>query len=233
MTVPDRTSRIIEVQQSVTGANDRVADALRQTFNQHRIRVLSLVSSPGAGKTTLIEQTLYRLKACHTVLVITADPHTRLDCDRVLMAGATAGIQINTRGGCHLDARMIQQALATEPLSGLDLIIIENIGNLLCPAAWDLGQHATAVVVSLTDGPDIPLKYPEAFLTAQILVVTKQDMAPMMMARPDRLQDNARLLCPDLRICEISCKTGAGLDDWMSWLTANMLFPTASGACHA
>lgn len=209
--------KIIEVRQSVTGENDRVADRLRKDFQDRGIWVLNLVSSPGAGKTSLIEKTIEEFKSSRSILVIEGDPHTSLDSDRINALGVR-GIQINTRGGCHLDARMISQVLEPKDLDALDMIIIENVGNLLCPAAWDLGQGHTVVVASLTEGEDKPLKYPETFLRAQALVVNKADLEPYLPSGSKDLAANALKVNPSLAVFSVSCTTGAGLGEWFQWI---------------
>lgn len=214
--------RIIEVRQSVTGVNDRMAKNLRKNFHDRGIWVMNLVSSPGSGKTSLIERTIEKFKSSFSILVIEGDPHTRLDTDRIHAMGVR-GVQINTRGGCHLDARMIGQVLATEDLDTVDMILIENVGNLLCPAAWDLGQNHTVVVASLTEGEDKPLKYPETFLRAQALVVNKTDLEPYLPPSSADLAANALQVNPSLAVFRVSCTTGAGLGEWFQWVC------TASG----
>ncbi|WP_027362586.1 hydrogenase nickel incorporation protein HypB [Desulfospira joergensenii] len=214
-TKPDRN--IIQVRQSVTRANDRTADKLRKDFHDRGIWVLNLVSSPGAGKTSLIERTLEAFKSSCSILVIEGDPHTRLDSDRINAMGVR-GIQINTRGGCHLDARMIGQVLEKTDLDTTDMIIIENVGNLLCPAAWDLGQNHTVVVASLTEGEDKPLKYPEAFIRSQALVVNKIDLKPYLPKSSENLSGNALQVNPSLTVFNVSCTTGTGLADWFQWV---------------
>lgn len=209
--------RIIEVRQSVTGENDRMAERLRKDFHDRGIWVLNLVSSPGSGKTSLIERTIEKFKFSFSIFVIEGDPHTRLDTDRIQALGVR-GVQINTRGGCHLDARMIGQALETEDLDTVDMILIENVGNLLCPAAWDLGQSHTAVVASLTEGEDKPLKYPETFLRAQALVVNKTDLGPYLPPSSADLAANAFQVNPCLVVFHVSCTTGAGLEGWFQWI---------------
>ena len=211
--------KIIEVRQSVTGVNDRLAEKLRKTFSDSGIWVLNLVSSPGAGKTSLIERTIEEFKSSCSILVIEGDPHTSLDSDRINAMGVR-GIQINTRGGCHLDARMISQALETADLNAIDMIIIENVGNLLCPAAWDLGQNHTAVVGSLTEGEDKPLKYPETFIRSQTLVINKIDLKPYLPPSSENLAANALQVNPSLKIFHVSCATGTGLEDWFEWVSA-------------
>lgn len=208
---------IIQVRKSLTEANDRFAGELRARFAHHGIWVLNLISSPGAGKTSLVEKTIERFITDYSITVIEGDPYTNLDSDRINRTGAR-GIQINTRGGCHLDARMIGQALETVDLGHTDILIIENVGNLLCPAAWDLGQDDTTVVASLTEGPDKPLKYPEAFTRAGTLVINKMDLNPYLPEFSHMLKPNALSINPLLTVFEISCTQGVGLEAWFAWI---------------
>ncbi len=207
----------IAVRQAVTALNDGLAETLRAQFKQYGIWVLNLIAAPGAGKTALIEKTIGALAPALRITVIEGDPWTRLDSERINSAGAR-GIQINTHDGCHLDARMIDQALDTGVLANTDILVIENVGNLLCPAAWDLGQDVTAVVSSLTEGTDKPLKYPNTFLNASVLVINKTDLAPYLPVSPAILASNALSINPDLTIFWASCLTGAGLGDWYDWV---------------
>lgn len=208
---------IIEVRQSVTAVNDRTAMALRRRFYDSRVGVLNLVSAPGAGKTTLIEKTVQAFQSEYAFLVIEGDPYTSLDTDRVNAMGAK-GVQINTGAGCHLDAGMVEKVLIQEDFSSIDIIIIENVGNLLCPAAWDLGQNRTGVVASLTEGEDKPLKYPETFIRSDAMVINKIDLAPYLPSSAERLSDNALKINPRLEVFPVSCLTGEGLDGWFRWI---------------
>ncbi len=218
---PAAKSAVIDVRQSVTQANDFQADLIRQDLSSKGIWVLNLVSSPGAGKTCLIEQTIKRLEKKEQVLVIEGDPYTSLDTQRIKALGAR-GIQINTQGGCHLDAQMIKAALKQVDLEGVCVVIIENVGNLLCPAAWDLGQHDTVVIASPTEGADKPLKYPDAFIRAQALVVNKIDLLPYLPPSCAGVEKNAKSVNAGLTIFNTSCITGKGLNQWMDWVQKQM-----------
>ncbi|MGQ9489640.1 MAG: hydrogenase nickel incorporation protein HypB [Anaerolineae bacterium] len=209
-------ARVIPVLKQITEANNQIAAGLRERFRQNGALVLDIIASPGAGKTSLLERTIEGLKDELRIAVIEGDPTSTLDADRVEAAGVAA-VQINTDGGCHLEAAMIRSALAPEGLAAdeADIIIIENVGNLLCPTGWDLGEDAKVVVASLPEGDDKPLKYPMAFLTAQAVVINKIDLEPYVPARVARLRANALAVNPELAVFEVSCLTGQGLDAWL------------------
>ena len=223
---------IIHVRKSLTASNDALAKELRDRLAFYNIWVLNLISSPGAGKTSLVEKTIERFKSDYSITVIEGDPYTSLDSDRINRTGAK-GIQINTKGGCHLDARMIGQALEKADLNSMDILIIENVGNLLCPAAWDLGQDETTVVTSLTEGPDKPLKYPEAFTRAGSLVINKMDLKPYVPTSCEMLKPNALGINPLLTVFETSCTDGLGLVDWFVWIKRQTEQKKAGEAAHA
>ena len=210
---------IIPVLREVTEANSLLAAALRDRFARQRVLVLDVIASPGAGKTTLLEQTIARLHGELRLSVIEGDPTTSIDAERVVAAGVPA-VQINTGGGCHLEAHMIQVALGQLDVAESDVMIIENVGNLLCPTGWDLGEDAKVVVASLPEGDDKPLKYPMAFATARGLVINKIDLEPYIPARAAVLRENALKINPDLAVFEVSCLTGQGLDAWLDWIRA-------------
>jgi hydrogenase nickel incorporation protein HypB len=216
-------AKIIPILKEITEANSQLAATLRTEFRQRDVLVLDVVASPGAGKTTLLERTIERLKHELRIAVIEGDPTSTIDADRVEAAGVPA-VQINTGGGCHLDAGMIQAALAPGGLdiSQADVVIIENVGNLLCPTGWDLGEDAKVVVASLPEGDDKPLKYPMAFVSAQALVINKIDLEPYIPAKAARLRQNALSINPDLAVFEVSCLTGQGLDAWLDWLRGEL-----------
>jgi len=207
----------IPVLKSVTEANALLADALREKFGRQDVLVLNIIASPGAGKTTLLERTIEKLHGELRLSVIEGDPTTSLDAERIAAAGAPV-VQINTDGGCHLDARMIQAALEQLEVADADVVIIENVGNLLCPTGWDLGEDAKVVVASLPEGDDKPLKYPMAFATAQAVVINKIDLEPYVPAQASVLRQNALQINPDLAVFEVSALTGQGLDGWLDWI---------------
>jgi hydrogenase nickel incorporation protein HypB len=211
----------IAIEKAVTARNDSEAQALRTSLKDRAVYCMNLVSGPGAGKTSLIEQTVLRLKSKVCIAVIEAGPHTGLDSERVMVAGALP-VQIDTGSGCHLDARMIRDAVSALDLSRTDLLIIENIGNLLCPSAWDLGEETRVVVSSLPEGSDKPLKYPETFISSQVLVINKTDLAPFLPVKSSDLRRNALAVNPHLTVFEVSCLTGEGLDPWCGWVLQNV-----------
>lgn len=218
----------IPVLRDITEANTLLANELRAVFRERNILVLDLIASPGAGKTTLLERTIGRLNGELRLCVIEGDPTTSIDAERVAAAGAPA-VQINTGSGCHLEARMVQAALSQLDVAGADVIIIENVGNLMCPTGWDLGEDAKVVVASLPEGDDKPLKYPMAFSAAQAVVINKIDLEPYVSAKAERLRRNALTINPDLAVFEVSCLTGQGLDGWLDWLRAKLLAKRRTG----
>lgn len=209
----------IPILREVTEANSLLADALRVTFARQDVLVLNIIASPGAGKTSLIERTIERLGGELRFVVIEGDPATSIDAERIAVAGVPV-VQINTGGGCHLEARMIQKALEQleEEEKDADIVIIENVGNLLCPTGWDLGEDAKVVVASLPEGDDKPLKYPMAFVTAQAVAINKIDLEPYIPAEADVMCANALKINPELAVFEVSCLTGQGIDGWLNWI---------------
>jgi hydrogenase nickel incorporation protein HypB len=207
----------ITVLKDITAANSLLADSLRAHFASQKILVLDIIASPGAGKTTLLERTIDRLHGEYRIGVIEGDPATSLDAERVAATGVPA-VQINTGGGCHLEARMVQAASEQLSTNSLDVIFIENVGNLLCPAGWDLGQDAKVVVASLAEGDDKPLKYPMAFSSAQAVVINKIDLEHYLPAKIATLRANALAINPDLQVLQVSALTGQGLDGWLDWI---------------
>ena len=207
----------IPVLKSITEANALLAAALRAKFVEQNVLVLNIIASPGAGKTTLLERTIETLHGELSLSVIEGDPTTSLDAERIGAAGAPV-VQINTDGGCHLEARMIQAALEQLEVEDADVVVIENVGNLLCPTGWDLGEDAKVVVASLPEGDDKPLKYPMAFATAQAVIINKIDLEPYLPAKVSVLRQNALQINPDLAVFEVSALTGQGLDKWVDWI---------------
>jgi hydrogenase nickel incorporation protein HypB len=212
-------SRALEVRQSILSRNERLAERNRGMFMAHRVTVLNLMSSPGSGKTTLLEKTAAAIGAQTKAAVIVGDLATENDAQRLRAAGVPA-IQITTGTACHLDAHMVGHALEQLDLSGLDLLFIENVGNLVCPASFDLGETLRVVILSVTEGEDKPLKYPVIFRDADLVLVTKLDLAEAVAFDRDRALDHIRQVAPRATILEVSAKTGAGMDQWLAWLDA-------------
>jgi hydrogenase nickel incorporation protein HypB len=209
----------VTIARNILAANDTAAEEIARRLAAHGLRALNLMSAPGAGKTTLLERTIAQLAGPLTIGVIEGDIETSADAERIEAAGAPT-VQINTRGACHLEAHMIGDALDTLALADLDLLIIENIGNLVCPAAWNLGEDTRVVMVSTTEGDDKPAKYPQMFASAQVMLVNKLDLLSYVDYDLARVRREALAVNPRLRIFELSCRTGEGLDAWCAWLTA-------------
>ena len=207
----------VTIAQNILAVNDTIAEEIQQMLTARGIRVINIMSSPGAGKTTLLERTLLRLSGRIGIGVIEGDIETSADAERIEATGAET-VQINTRGACHLEAHMIRDALAAMDLSRLDLLIIENIGNLVCPSSWNLGEELRIVLVSTTEGDDKPAKYPQMFATSQILVINKLDLLPYVDYDLAKVKQHALAINPHLHIFELSCRSGEGLDAWCDWL---------------
>lgn len=207
----------VTLARNILAPNEAVAAEIRQILAARQMRALNMMSSPGSGKTTLLECTIERLHARLRIGVIEGDIETSADAERIEAAGA-ATVQINTRGACHLEAHMIRDALAELDLAGLDLLVIENIGNLVCPAAWQLGEDLRVVVMSVAEGDDKPAKYPQMFAVAQVLILNKLDLLPYVDYDLAKVRRQVLELNPHLHIFELSCRTGQGLDAWCEWL---------------
>lgn len=211
----------VAVRQNVMSANNEVAAANRRRFEDHATFVVNLISSPGSGKTTLLERTLEGLRHEWSLAVIAGDVQTERDADRLRGYGVPV-YAIETGGSCHLDARHVANVLEPMDLTGVDLLFIENVGNLVCPSAYDLGEAMKLVLVSVAEGDDKPLKYPAIFRKAGALVVTKIDLAPYVTASVAKIIDHARTYRADLPTFPISCYTGEGLEEWLGWLSAQV-----------
>ncbi len=209
----------IALERKVLSENDRVAASLRDRFREHGVLCLNLISSPGSGKTSLLERTLEALPRGDRVAVLTGDIQTENDANRLKHFGFPVR-QITTGGTCHLDARMIERHIADWDLHDLDLLFIENVGNLVCPASYDLGEAAKIVVLSVTEGEDKPLKYPSIFLKSDLLVLNKIDLLPYVPFKLKEAEENARKVHPRMEIVKVSCLSGEGLNEWMTWLNA-------------
>jgi hydrogenase nickel incorporation protein HypB len=207
----------VTIAQNILAANDTIAGEIQQRLTARGIRTINVMSSPGAGKTTLLEKTIERLRGQLGIGVIEGDIETTADAERIEAAGAET-VQINTRGACHLEAHMIQAALEEIDLTHVDLLVIENIGNLVCPSAWNLGEDMRVVVVSTSEGDDKPAKYPQMFAASEVMIVNKLDLLPYVDYDVEKAKRQALAINPHLRIFEVSCRTGAGLDAWCEWL---------------
>jgi hydrogenase nickel incorporation protein HypB len=212
-------TRRIPVVEDILSANDGLADENRRRLDEARVLGLNLMASPGAGKTSLIEQTVRALAGRLRLAVIDGDLATSLDADRAAAAGATA-IQINTGGECHLDAVMVRGALHQLDLTHLDLLIVENVGNLICPAAFRLGTHRNVLVASVPEGDDKPYKYPGMYRGVDVLLINKVDLLPYVAFDLARFQKGVEQLNPGVTTFALSCRTGEGLPAWLGWVEA-------------
>ncbi|MGA3088255.1 MAG: hydrogenase nickel incorporation protein HypB [Terriglobales bacterium] len=207
----------IPLEQKVLSENERVAAQLRARFHEHGVLCLNLISSPGSGKTSLLERTLDGLPRQDRVAVLTGDIQTENDANRLKRFSFPVK-QITTGGTCHLDARMIDRHLADWKLEDLDLLLIENVGNLVCPSSYDLGEAAKIVMLSVTEGEDKPLKYPSIFFKSDLLVLSKIDLLPYVPFDLEAAAENARKVHPGMEIVKVSCLNGDGVQEWMTWL---------------
>jgi hydrogenase nickel incorporation protein HypB len=208
----------ILVVEKILSANDRIAAENQEIFNAAGVKAFNFMASPGAGKTSLIEQTIIRLLPSMKLAVIDGDIATNIDADRAQAAGAVA-VQINTGGECHLDAVMINSALKQMNLHNIDAIIIENVGNLVCPASFQLGSHKSILIASIPEGDDKPYKYPTMYRGVDALVINKIDLLPYVQFDMDYFREGVEILNPGLVTFPLSCKTGKGLESWIKWLT--------------
>ena len=207
----------IAVVEKIMGANDRLSEENRRRLDRAGVFGLNLMASPGAGKTSLIERTLAALVPELRVGVIDGDVATSIDADRAAAAGATA-VQINTGGECHLDATMLQGGLDALDLEALDVLLVENVGNLICPAAFALGIHQSTLIASIPEGDDKPYKYPTMYRGVNALVINKIDLLPYVPFDLAYFRRGVELLNPGLVTFEVSCRTGQGLEAWVEWL---------------
>ncbi len=210
---------VITIERKVLEKNDELAQQNREVFKKRGIFAINLVSSPGSGKTSLLEKTLEQLNGKLMVAVIEGDVQTDLDAQRVAKFGVPV-VQIVTNGGCHLEARLVQDAVGKLDLEGINLLVIENVGNLVCPAGYDLGEAMKVVIASTTEGDDKPLKYPAMFRNASVLIINKVDLVPYLNCSLAELKKNALQINPNLTVFETSCTTGSGIKEWSEWLLA-------------
>ena len=209
--------RTLAIRENILGANSRQADSNRKRLDGSRAVMLNVLSSPGSGKTSLILRAIDRLKARAGIAVIEGDVASSIDADRVRLAGVPA-VQINTGGGCHLDALMVGKALDELDLGHIDLIFVENVGNLVCTADFDLGAHKNVAVLSVPEGDDKPFKYPVVFAGADAVVVNKIDVAPYFDFKLDGFPRIIGGMNPAAKVFAVSARTGEGLDGWFSWI---------------
>lgn len=210
-------SRMVQIEKDILSKNDAYAARNRQQLGEKGVLALNLVSSPGSGKTTLLCRTVEALRGKVPVAVVEGDQQTSFDADRIRATGAPA-LQINTGKGCHLDAHMVGHALEQLKVAEDSLLLLENVGNLVCPAAFDLGEAAKVVILSVTEGEDKPLKYPDMFRAAQLMVLSKCDLLPHLQFDADQAEAYARRVNPQLEVIRLSSTTGEGFGDWLAWI---------------
>lgn len=212
-------SRLVKIERDILAKNDGYASDNRNYLAEHGIFALNLVSSPGSGKTTLLVKTIGALNGSMPLAVIEGDQQTDNDAARIRATGAAA-LQINTGKGCHLDAHMVGKAMHQLGLQDDSLLLIENVGNLVCPAGFDLGEAHKVVFFSVTEGEDKPLKYPDMFRAADLLLLSKCDLLPHLTFDVDQAEANARRVNPDIKVIHISATSGEGMDEWLDWIRA-------------
>lgn len=211
----------ISVVEKILSANDKLAEENKSRLEASRVFGVNLMASPGAGKTSLIEGTLPRLANKLRVAVVDGDIATSIDADRAAAAGAAVSVQVNTGGECHLDAVMLQGALDQIDLDQMDMLLVENVGNLVCPADFTLGTHKSVLIASIPEGDDKPYKYPGMYRGVDALVINKIDLLPYIDFKMDYFQKGVEALNPGLVTFPVSCRTGEGLDAWVDWLLEN------------
>ena len=213
--------KTVEVIKKILDANDRQAESNRKHFDEHGVYAINLMSSPGAGKTSLIEKTIELLKDKVRIGVIEGDLETNNDAERIKKKGAPA-YQITTGQACHLDAFMVHEGIHHLPLEELDLVFIENVGNLVCPASYDVGAHTNVVLLSVTEGEDKPEKYPVMFKDAELMVLTKIDLLPYLDFDVNKAVESARKVNPNIKVIKLSAKTGEGFEEWIEFLLSRV-----------
>jgi len=208
----------VSIVEKVHSANDQLAEEIRRRLDDSSLFSLNIMASPGAGKTSLIERTLKELHPQYKIAVIDGDLATSIDADRAANAGATA-VQINTGGQCHIDANMLQNAINSLDLDSFDLLLVENVGNLICPASFQLGTHKNVLIASIPEGDDKPYKYPVMYQDVDALIINKIDLMPYVDFDMPYFEKGVQLLNPNLFTFPLSCRTGEGIEPWISWLT--------------
>jgi hydrogenase nickel incorporation protein HypB len=211
----------VTVVKNVLDANERIAAENRRLFDEKKIYVINLMSSPGAGKTSLVEKTITAMKDRWRIAVIEGDIQDTCDADRVAALGIPA-VQINTGGACHIDGNMIREALPALDLNRIDLLISENVGNLVCPAEFKIGENAKVMILSTPEGADKPAKYPLMFQESAVMIINKIDLAPYVDFDLEKARRDALALNRNLEIFEVSCKTGQGIENWVQWLAGQI-----------
>jgi hydrogenase nickel incorporation protein HypB len=222
--------RLVEIETDILAKNDRYADANRAVLAGLETFAINLVSSPGSGKTTLLCKTIEAL-GDQPLAVIEGDQQTANDADRIRATGAAA-IQVNTGKGCHLDGHMVGHAMEHLSLETGSMLFIENVGNLVCPAGFDLGEDCKVAILSVTEGEDKPLKYPDMFTASRLALLNKVDLAPHCDVDLDLYEENLRRVNPGIEIIRVSARTGEGMDQWIGWLRANLAAKSTSEAAE-
>ncbi len=212
----------LTIERKVLEKNDAIANDIRASFSKNNIFAINLVSSPGSGKTSLVEQTIAYAKDRIKIAVIEGDVQTDLDAQRIEALDIPV-IQIVTNGACHLEAGLVRDAYNQLNAGKIELLIIENVGNLVCPSGYDLGEELKVVILSTTEGDDKPLKYPAMFRNSRVLIINKTDLVPYTHCSLEKLRSNALSINPSLKIFETSCTTGEGIDLWCNWLESQLI----------
>ena len=213
---------VITIERKVLEKNDQIAQKNRDDFSSNKVFTINVVSSPGSGKTSILEKTIGHLKGKLSISVIEGDVQTDNDARRISALDVPA-VQIVTHGGCHLEARLVRDAMENVDLAKTQLLVIENVGNLVCPSNYDLGEAHKVVVVSTTEGDDKPVKYPNMFRNSSVLIINKIDLLPYLNSNIDQLEKNALQINPSLKVFRTSCTTGEGIGEWCAWLESQVL----------
>ncbi len=217
----------ISVVRDILEANDRIAQQNRELFDENKLLVINLMSSPGAGKTSLLERSIGALKEDLRIGVIEGDIQSSQDAERIAQTGIPV-VQINTGGACHLDGNMIRDTFGEFSFKDLDLLVVENVGNLVCPAEFKVGEDFKVMILSVTEGDDKPAKYPLMFHESSVLLINKVDLLPYVDCSAEKIKEDALKINPGLALFEISCKTGEGLEGWYNWLRERVKHKEAS-----
>jgi len=211
----------IKVVKDILEANERIAKENRKLFDEKKVFVINLMGSPGCGKTSLLERTIEKLKGSYGISVVEGDIQSSIDAEKISKLGVKA-VQINTGGACHLDGNMLKEALPDINLDETDLLFVENVGNLVCPAEFKMGENFKAMILSIAEGDDKPKKYPLMFHESKVLIINKLDLLEHTNCSVDKIKKDCLEINPDLKIFEVSCKTSKGIDNWTNWLIREM-----------